>query len=304
MDALNQEIAAPAEWANLWIEREWEPLEWYILAVSIGLTSAMVFNQVRGTRGILKARKELDANPTNRAAIIKDMNKTALWTDRSQFKIALVFLFNTLGMVMVDAGISMFALAKDVQDHPEVWDREMYKAIALYVAYLAVLFIASFVLVPLLQMFGVTWLLTRIGKKNKLSDYVPQARAVSSAFSVMWASICFMIVCAWPVVGESDDTSVRFFILEASWGSTLAWLEAAFLFNYLSHAIGDKELGDSSRVAEVSIPTGVQPHALTIHQIVSLFARAATSSFTREKKESTLPLYAEAPQTQPLLEKN
>lgn len=264
MDKLDHEIPPPEGWATAWVDRDYAPLDWYIFAVALSLSFLMIFIQMRGALQIIRARKELDADPSNRAAIFKKIHKRALKTDRGLFKIALAYMANTLVVTLVDGCIAIFVLVKDASDNPEVWDKQMIISVASYVAYLVVLFMASFVLVPLLQMFAVTWALTRFSRKNKLSDYVPQARSYSSLIAFLWAAACFCIVCGWPVVGNSDQTATRFVILEAAWGSALAWLEAAFLFNFLSHAIGEKELSSNSRVGEVSVCIPIRTSQTTL----------------------------------------
>ena len=252
MTKLDHELPPPPGWPTAWVDRDLPALAWYITAVMLFLGLSMIFLQVRSIVNLLRTRRELATNPSARAAIFKQLYKRMLKTDRGQFKIALAFMANTLVITLVDGFIAVFVLYNDVSDNSAEWDMEMMIEVGLYCAYLLVLFVASFVLVPLLQMLAVTWGLTRFGKKNKLSDYIPQARHVSTAIALMWSAASFAVICGWPVVGSSEQTAMRFVVLEAVWGSALAWLEAAFLFNYLSHAIGDKELVRGNGVGEVS----------------------------------------------------
>lgn len=253
MNKLDHEMPPPSGWPTAWVNRDLPALEWYVVAVAIILNFTMAFIQLRCAKHLYRGRKELAANPSDRAAIFKSMHKRELKTNRGQFKIALAYMANTLIITLIDGFIALFVLVKDVSENAEVWDREMVIAVALYCVYLLVLFVASFILVPLLQMMAVTWALTCFSKKNNLSDYVPQARSCSTMIAFLWAAASFCVVCGWPVVGKSDRTATRFIVLEAVWGSALAWLEASFLFNYLSHAIGDKELSNGNGVGEVSI---------------------------------------------------
>ena len=131
-------------------------------------------------------------------------------------------------------------------------DQITFQAIALYCTYLFVLFMASFVFIPLLQMLAVTWGLTRLGKKSALSDYVPEARNVSTVAAFLWTAVCFWIAVRWPLVDEKDHAAVRFGIFEACFGSALAWLEASHLFNFNADAIGDSNLNGNGNVAQVS----------------------------------------------------
>lgn len=251
MDKLDQDIPAPAGWATAWIDRDYEPLTWYTLAVIIVLSFSVAFIQMRASVHVRRAAKELDANPSDRTAIFAKLDKRAFKTSKHTFQIALAYMAHAIALTLVDSGIAVFVLYTDVKEHPDVWDKEMVTAVAFYVTWLLVLFAASFVLVPLLQMLAVTWALTRFSKKNTLSEYLPQARSISSPIALVWSGACFYITLYWPIAGDSEMTSMRFFVLEASWGSALAWLEAAFLFLYMSHAIGDKELSRGNGVGEV-----------------------------------------------------
>lgn len=299
MEKIHHEIAAPEGWPTAWIDRDLPALNLYVLAVITVLCVSTTFTQVCGALRAFRTSRELKNNPNDRAAISKKIHRNALKVDRTLFMIALVYMANAFLITLVDGFIAAFVLAKDVSEHPEAWDGEMLFYMSLYLVYLLALFLASFVLVPLLQMLAVTWALTRLSRHNKLSDYVPQARSVSTCTAVLWTWASLAVVFFWPVLATHGDNPMRFVVLEAVWGSALAWMEAAFLFNYLSHAIGDQELHNGTRVGTVSRPTtrySSRTRTDKFRQIVSMFAKAAAASFTNKSKSDVLPRYEETAQ--------
>lgn len=297
MNKLDHDIEAPEGWTMDWVERDMPALSCYTSLVSIFLGLCMLFTAVRSLAYARRARRELAANPSDRAAIFKRTAKQALTTDKAQLKIAFIYMAHSYIISIIDGGIAVFMLAKDVSENSEVWDKEMVLSLGLYSIYALVLFVAAFVLVPMLQVLVVTWGLTRFVKKgNALSDYVPQARSCSTIMALFWSIAAFYVVRGWPIVDKSgqDQTTLRFLILEGVWGSAMAWLEAAISFCYLSHVIGDKELMRGNGVGEVSNMPSICICASTdkIDQVVSLFAKAAAAPFKKAQLVD-LPVYEE-----------
>lgn len=255
MSKMDHEIPPPEGWPTGWVNRDLPELNTYLqFAGQILFCSALVVHIVRWSETRkLKKELQLATSPSDRASTSKKLRRVGPDADRRQFKIALAFMANTIVLTMVDGLIAIFVLAKDVSNNPDVWDLEMVMYAGLYVVFLFALFMASFVLFPYLQMLAVTWGLTRFSRKHNLSEYVPQARQCSSLAALAWSFCCFLVVSVWSGMGGTEMSTTRFVVLEAAWGSTLAWLEAAFLFNYLSQAIGNKELAGTSSVSEVSM---------------------------------------------------
>ena len=251
---MDQEIPPPKGWPTGWINRDLPELNTYLqFAGQILFCSALVVQIVRWSETRkLKKELQLATHPSDHASTSKKLQRVGPDSDRRQFKIALAFMANTVVLTLVDGLISIFVLAKDISDNPDVWNVEMIVYASLYCVFLFALFMASFVLFPYLQMLAVTWSLTRFSRKHTLSEYVPQARQHSSLIALAWSFCSFLVASVWSGMGGPELTTTRFVVLEAAWGSSLAWLEAAFLFNYLSEAIGNKELTGTSSVSEVS----------------------------------------------------
>lgn len=300
--ALDRKVPAPDGWPYLWVSRELPALNYYTLALLALLAVTIIYVHISALLALRRLRKEPITTTSDAAAQVKKIEACTRGYARTHFKIGCAFIANALLLIGVDGLIGLFVLVKDVSTNPAAYDKEMLVSIALYVVYLLVLFVGSFILAPLLQMMALTWALRRFGQKNRLSDYVPQARIFSSIIAQAFALNAFSLVCNRSIVASDSqsEASMRFVVLEAVWGSALAWLEASFIFNYLSHAIGDKELNSGNGVGEVSntITRTVVMCPKSMHQIVSMFAKAATAPL-RKSKQELLPTYQKISREEP-----
>lgn len=248
---IDHQMPLPTGWRTAFLKRSLPALQCYTLLASLILTSIFVYTVTRAAIGRSRSTQELAANPSQRAAILSRREKNAVAETRTIFCVALVYMANACMFIAVDGVIAFLVLSKDVKSNPDVWTWEMISALALYCVYLFVLFMASFVFIPLVQMLASTWGLTRFSKKNVLSDYVPQARRISTLAAMMWAVFSFCFAATWSSVGKETYPALRFTVIEACLGSATAWLEASFIFNYCAANIGDSELNGGNGVTEV-----------------------------------------------------
>lgn len=170
----------------------------------------------------------------------------------------------------------MVALRDDFKSNADDYNSEAWIEIGLYCLYLTVLFVGSFFLIPLLQMLLVTWSLARVKKSRNcstLADYIPEARFTSTAIAQMWCASSFLTTWTSPDHNGSSGT-FRFVVLQACVGSSVAWLQASFAFNFCANALEDIDTGSN----------GVQ-------EALSMFKKTATVVYMNKFPQEKLPLY-------------
>ena len=121
-------------------------------------------------------------------------------------------------------------------------------------------------------MLAVTSFLARLKGNGDLTDFIPEARFLSTHIAQMWCMMAFFGVSWW----SPDDDSNSFWrhvMLQACIGSAAAWLEASFVFNFRSENLEDVKVAAG----------GVQ-------QILSMFTRTVKAAHTNEKA-ALLPKY-------------
>ncbi|KAK5126981.1 hypothetical protein LTR85_008340 [Meristemomyces frigidus] len=279
---LDQEVDITG-WHAEWITRTLPAFETYTTIVVNGLSVAILVLALIGFFGIRRNSKELKANPDNRAAIFKKINKRVKKSCRGHWAIANVYMLNVVVIAMVDAYIGISAISKDVNEHPSNWTRGAITEVAMYCLFLLVVFATTWIVVPLLQMLLITYSLARFAKKrgvSTLADYIPEARMWSTHIAQIWSMACFFIVAWW--VPDDGTSFWRFVVIQASVGSAVAWLDASFAFNFRANMLAEDDF---------KVSTG------GVKEIVRMFARAAKATHMPEKQScEVLPRYEDLPQ--------
>ncbi|KAK5131900.1 hypothetical protein LTR08_000488 [Meristemomyces frigidus] len=270
-------------WQADWISRTLPSLQTYTCTVIQALSLAVALLSLLALLGIRRSKKELDSDPNNRAAIFKHADLRLLKISRGHWGIANLYMLNAFVVAMVDAYIGLSVISKDVSENPQKWDSSAMLGLGAYCLYLMVVFALAFFIVPFLQMLCVTYLLASFARRrgvSTLSKYVPLARLFSSHIAQLWAFISFATVTMWTPAG--DQPFYRYILLQAAIGSTVAWLDASFAFNFCADKLADEDL---------TLSTG------GVTEIVRLFGKAAKATHTWEKKGGDmLPRYEEVSQ--------
>lgn len=147
--------------------------------------------------------------------------------------------------------------------------------------FLGVLFTLAFVVVPMLQMVLATYLLARFVRKDQsksLNDYVPEARLITTHVAQFWTFACLLLTVFWM---PTYYTTVRFVALQAAWGSAIAWMDAAFAFNFCAEKLADKDLNLSTN---------------GVREIVAMFGETVKAVHGKGGEKDILPRYEEVAQ--------
>jgi uncharacterized membrane protein YhaH (DUF805 family) len=281
---LDREIDGPCGWQLEWLYRSYSPLRTYIIIASYSLSLMIIGLGIAGFLTIRRSTKKLVSEPSNRSSIFNTMNKKVLRITRGHFWVAQLYLLNVIVVIMVDTYICFISLKKDAAKHPEVWTPEAIMEIAIYSIYLLTLFLGAFTLFPLLQMLLAASLLTRFKRHHNLETLIPEARFFSTHTAQIWAMLSFFVVSWWPPV-ESDST-LRYVVVQACFGSALAWLEASFAFNYHSDKLQQEDLDAASG---------------GVRQVLVMFGKTVRSVHTLSEKAEGLPQYEDVANEQQAL---
>lgn len=276
---LDHDIAVPAGWQTAWLERTLLSLHCYTTITSYTLSLAIIALGVGGFISIRRSTKKLAADPSNRQTIFSLMNKKLLKVTKGHFFIANIYMLNVLCITMIDAVISAIALKKDMSTDAEAWTTELMVEVAVYCVYLLVIFVAAFVLVPLVQILLVTWCLVRFSKKYTPADFTPEARFFSTHIAQIWSMMSFFVVSWW--APASDNSFWRYVLLQACFGSAIGWLEASFVFNFRADKLQVEHLDISS--------DGVRG-------ILVMFTRTVKSVHAKPESTDLLPRYEDVVQ--------
>ena len=230
-----------------------------------------------GYFNIRQSTSELAANPSKRTEILIKMNKKVLKVTRGHFYVAITYMVHVLALGMVDAVICAMTLGKDATDNPEAWTSRLIVELTLYCLYLILIFVGSFLLMPLAQILFVTYVLTRVGKKHgsiTLADYIPEARFTSTHVAQIWSMGSFFLIAWW---APTENGSIwRYVVLQACFGSALTWLEASFAFNFRADTLHDKELRVTSG---------------GVREVLAMFGKTVKVVHTKAQTKDTLPKY-------------
>lgn len=269
-------------WTEQWLDRTLPKLHCETTVVVYAITLASLFVGLRALIRVRRTRKELEANPSDRAAILSDCDKRMAKSTKALFFLSHVYLIHSLALWMMDAGIGVSYIYQDVNANPEEYTAPIWIDLAIQSVGMLAIFLAVFTIFPMLQIMGVAYLVKRNLPKNSgdgtLSAYICEGRIITTHLAQLWMMIGFCIVSWWPVM---ENSMLRLVIMEAVFGSGLAWLHASFAFNFRSEAL--------SKV-QIQQPVGVSQH-------VQLYGKQVAASFTNEKSE-LLPKYEDAAQNE------
>lgn len=224
-------------WQEAWFDRTLPELQCETLMVVFILASISLFTGIRALIGVRRSRKELEASPSDRAAILSECDKKMHKSTKTIFTIATVYLFHSLALWLADAAIGVTYIYKDVNANPEDYDAFYWLQLAIQCVSMLALFMAVFIIFPMLQLMGVAHMVKKAARKNSdgtLSAYIPEGRTLTTHLAQLWFMLGFFVVAYWPVFSMSV---LRLVVLEAVFGSGLAWLNASFLFNFRSEVL-------------------------------------------------------------------
>ena len=279
---LEHEIDIPEGWQTAWLLRTSQMQHCYTTVALYALSLAIILLGLMGYFSVRSSTKELAANPTDRSVIFNKMNKKALKVTKGHFWVAIVYMLHVIVFTGIDAIICAIQLGKDAASDPEAWTTQLMVEMALYSVYLMVLFAASFILVPLVQMILVTYGLARFSRRhgsNALADYIPEACFLSTHVAQIWCMVSFFLVAWW---APSNDSSIwRYVVLQACFGSALAWLEASFTFNFRAGNLQDKELNAANG---------------GVRELLYMFHKTVKAAHSKSTGADGLPSYEEVPQ--------
>lgn len=284
---LEHDVEMPQGWQTAWLSRTLPSLRCYTTITSYVLSITIIALGLGGFVAIRRSTKNLSNDNGNRPAIFNGMNKKLLKVTRGHFFIANIYLAHVFIITMVDAVICFYALRDDVESGDEAWTAQLITEIALYCSSLLAIFAAAFILVPLVQMLAVTWLLTKISRRNTtntLADFIPEARFFSTHIAQIWCMMCFFVVSWWAPAAE-DSSLWRFVVLQACLGSAVAWLDASFALNYRFERLTFKEF---------------RPSTAGVKEILSMFGETVKVVHSRSDSKDSLPRYEAAVETTPL----
>ncbi|KAK5117661.1 hypothetical protein LTR62_005084 [Meristemomyces frigidus] len=265
-------------WHAAWLTRS---LPAFTLYTNLTLNTLLFATCALGLATFFRLRSynsQLKADPSNRASIFSRLDATVLKGCRANWYIAVLYLVNAFAISCVDAYIGVVALKEDVGADPQGYDREFVTEAVLYCAYLTVVFLTTFFFVPLMQMLVVTSFLAGYMRRKGLTSlarHVLEARVYSTNIALMWTTVLFFVMAWW--VPSDDGSLARWIVLQAAMGSSIAWLDASYAFNFCSDRFADKDwtVGDGR-----------------VMDIVRMFAETVKAAHTVEKGgEDVLPLH-------------
>lgn len=278
---MDREIAGTG-WSEQWLDRKLTELHCETTVVVYAITLTSLFVGLRALIRVRRTRKELEANPSDRAAILSDCDKRMARSTKTLYFLSHIYLIHSLALWMMDAAIGVSYIYQDVNANPEEYTAPVWIDLAIQSVGMLAIFLAVFTIFPMLQIMGVAYLVKRNLPKNSgdgtLSAYISEGRIITTHLAQLWMMIGFCIVSWWPVM---ENSMLRLVIMEAVFGSGLAWLHASFAFNFRSEAL--------SKV-QIQQPVGVGQH-------VQLYGKQVAASFTNEKSR-LLPQYEDATQNE------
>jgi hypothetical protein len=273
---LDREIEAPCLWQTEWLHRSLEPLRNYIIVASYALSLIIIALGITGFITIRRSTKKLVNEPSNRASIFQTMNKKVLRITKGHFYVAHLYLLNVIVITLVDAYVCFRALKDDASENPEAWNTTAVLEISVYCLYLLTVFLAAFTLFPLAQMLLVTSFLARFRKNHDLETFIPEARFFSTHTAQIWSMMSFFVV-AWWAPAESHSIR-RYIVVQACFGSALAWLEASFAFNFHADKLEQEDLDATSG---------------GVREVLAMFGKTVRSVHRPAEKKDGLPKYEE-----------
>lgn len=277
-----------SEWSRQWLDRSLPGLldenAIFLIAHLAVIAAVGIYTLARNEQ----CRRAIKRNPSDSRAAWAKCDKICLIWTRAIFFGGCLLVVHALAIWVIDASIGVFAIAEDVTSNPEAYTAQLWLDLAIHSVAMLAIFTAVFILFPAAQMTLAGYLLARSLKNNPertLAVYIPAARLLIFFPIHIWSSLSFFIVVGWPVF---EVTTIRLIVLEAVFGSALAWLHASFILNFRAHQLEH---------------VVVQP-LLTIRDGIKMYGQQVYAVHSGKGGEG-LPLHETAAQTEPLLsEKN
>ncbi|KAF2172460.1 hypothetical protein M409DRAFT_50155 [Zasmidium cellare ATCC 36951] len=272
-------------WSEEWLNRTLPELKCETTLVVYAITLTSLFIGIRALLRVRRTRKDLEANPSNRVAILSGCDKRMAKTTKTIFCFAHIFFFHSLALWFTDAAIGVLAIYQDVDSHPGEYTAPVWIDLAIQVVTMLAVFTAVFIAFPMLQLIGVSHLVkksVRKGSEAPMSAYITEGRIISTHLAQLWMMTGFCIVSWWPVM---ESSMLRIVILEAVFGSGIAWLSTSFIFNFRTDALYKMEM---EVLQQHQRPVGVCQHV--VH-----YGKQVAASFEDEKSQ-LLPKYEQAAQ--------
>jgi len=270
-------------WRAGWIERRSAAFQQYSQTASVTIAA---FALVVAAAGVIRIRRAsnqyLAATTTSeKAKTFKKLASRLRTVCRQHYAVAALYILNALVIMTTDAFIAMTVVYDDHSKHSDAYTQTFFIEAALYVAYIAMVFSACLFLAPLLQVLIATWILSKHAQRKgmrSLSDFIPQARFVTTHIAEIWACTCFFVAAYWNPSSKTHGF-LRMCVLQGTLGSATVWMDAAFTFNFLAHKLEDEvfDLGTNG-----------------VKDVLKLFRRTVTVTHKGDKGSlDALPRYEE-----------
>lgn len=260
-----------------WLDRKPRWLNWiYIFEIETFVWTICIFSLITTIR-YLRAGKAAKAEGREIAPEVeRKFRKRVQRMEKAWFGVSLVFMAQVVAMALMDGYFCVVALGNDAAQNE--WSASFTGELVLASLGMAALFLASFTLVPLAQMILTTYLLSRYIKKNDQSstELLRKARSISTSISFIFSMICLYLSICW---SPMSHTILRFVVLEAAWGSALAWLDAAYAFNYCSKQIAKNDFTAGN--------AGVR-------ELLAIFGETVRAAHTKAEEAPLLPTHEES----------
>lgn len=280
------DIDLPAGWQAAWLDRTLGPLVLYLTAANFAMSLPVIVIALVGIFTLRRGNARVKNEPSKRTEIASKMHKKLLKLMRALFVLSNMYMLHVLVLTLVDTVICAGVVGQDMASEPEAYTNEFLTEIGLYCIYLVVIFAASFFLVPLLQMLIVTWILTRFRNKHgshALADYIPEARFMSTHIAQIWCMQAFVATGWWSPT--SENSLVRYVVLQACIGSALGWLQASFAFNFRADKLEDLNVASGG-----------------VREILRLFGKTARIVHTYGSAKEGLPRYQDVVEETPIVD--
>ncbi|EME87171.1 uncharacterized protein MYCFIDRAFT_209440 [Pseudocercospora fijiensis CIRAD86] len=254
-------------WQEAWLERTHPQLFQYCLTLIYTLSAISLFLSIKSLLLTRKCRRELLQNPSSRAATFAACDKKMRGITRCQFLVSSLFCFHTLAIWLVDAGISVFAVWKDVDANPEAYTPQLWLDLGIASISMLGIFIFVFLVFPMLQLLLFSWAFAKFRPTKKqtscengtLGAHIPELRTLTTHLAQMWMMAGFLLMAFWPVYFKSP---LRLTIAEAIYGSGLAWSHVAMMLNWRSEEIANLEIKPRMSVKDAVLLYGQHGMAL------------------------------------------
>ncbi|KAK5738378.1 hypothetical protein LTR17_006097 [Elasticomyces elasticus] len=247
-------------WQADWLNRTMPAFRYYqSITTNLSLLAICILG-LASYFGIRRCTKRVIAGTERREMVLKEVEHRVLKTCRTQC-VAVFLLLNAVAVALVDGGISLATMTNEITTKPEKYDARFFVELVLFIICITTAFVATLVLVPLAQIRLATSLLARRMRKNgdtSLAAYMPEARIYSTHAAQIWTMVSFMVMASWsPMAGGFW----RYFLLEATIGSALTWLDVSFVLNFAYEAISCQDFSSGTYGVKRFVRMFVEAHS-------------------------------------------